>query len=190
MICQSTDNSNSVFHASRLSFLIVALWIGVMAVVVHRSYIHASGSLATDLARYGSSAQWRGVYYRGEKVGFTVSQTVPVASGEGEAAGDLELQEDGSAADVVARRAHSHEDSHDGARQSIVRAAVVRVRARSGTGPITIIGESYDGGARLSAHYGFAVSITTGGRTRSEVLRLPERPMLGLNLVRRLAERD
>ena len=59
------------------SFVIVA-WIGVMAVLVHRSYIHASGNLATDLARYGSSAQWRGVYYRGEKVGFTVSQTVPV----------------------------------------------------------------------------------------------------------------
>ena len=60
-----------------LSFLILVAWIGVMAVLVHRSYVQATGNLATDLARYGSSAQWRGVYYRGEKIGFTVSQTVP-----------------------------------------------------------------------------------------------------------------
>ena len=45
-------------------------------------------SLATDLARYGSTAQWRGVYYRGEKIGFTVSQTVPTDDG-------FELEEDG-----------------------------------------------------------------------------------------------
>src|SRR4029079_1095715 len=37
---------------------------------------------------YGTSAEWRGVYYRNEKIGFTVSQTIP--AGEG-----FELQEDG-----------------------------------------------------------------------------------------------
>ena len=31
--------------------------------------------LATDLARYGTSAQWHGIYYLGEKVCFTVNQT-------------------------------------------------------------------------------------------------------------------
>ena len=35
-----------------------------------------SASLATDLARYGPTAVWNGIYYRGEKIGFTVSQTI------------------------------------------------------------------------------------------------------------------
>src|SRR4030095_7301040 len=38
------------------------------------SYQGSARNLATDLARYGSTAQWRGVYYRGEKIRFTVSQ--------------------------------------------------------------------------------------------------------------------
>src|SRR5260221_8596695 len=71
-----------------ISFLILVVWIGVMALLVNRSYLQASPNLATDLARYGTAAQWRGVYYRGEKLGFTVSQTVPTAGG-------FELQEDG-----------------------------------------------------------------------------------------------
>ena len=60
-----------------------------MGLLVHRSYIQTSAAnLATDLARYGSTAQWRGVYYRGEKIGFTVGQIVPQDDG-------FELQEDG-----------------------------------------------------------------------------------------------
>src|SRR3989442_571544 len=60
-----------------VSLLVLVAWLAVMALVVNRSYLQASSNLATDLARYGSSATWRGVYYRGEKIGFTVSQTVP-----------------------------------------------------------------------------------------------------------------
>src|SRR5262249_6280464 len=72
-----------------LSGLILTAWAVVMTVVVQRSYLQASATnLATDLARYGSAAAWRGVYYRGEKIGFTVSQTVPEGDG-------FELQEDG-----------------------------------------------------------------------------------------------
>jgi hypothetical protein len=78
-----------------LSVLVLLAWIAVMAVLVNRSYVQATGSLATDLARYGSSAQWRGVYYRGEKLGFTVSQTVPVGEDEGGDGEGFELQEDG-----------------------------------------------------------------------------------------------
>src|ERR1041385_8245084 len=67
----------------------IVAWIVSMAVLVKRSYIDAAAAnLATDLARYGSNAEWRGVYYRGEKIGFTVSQTVPTEDG-------FELQEDG-----------------------------------------------------------------------------------------------
>ena len=61
-----------------LAFLVFAAWIVTMVTLVNRSYVQASpGNLATDLARYGSTAVWRGVYYRGEKIGFTVSQTTP-----------------------------------------------------------------------------------------------------------------
>src|SRR5256885_3599768 len=72
-----------------LSILMLLAWAAVMAALVDRSYLQASsGHLATDLARYGSAAIWRGVYYRGEKIGFTVSQTVP--NGDG-----FDLEEDG-----------------------------------------------------------------------------------------------
>src|SRR3954462_13805018 len=71
------------------SLLILVCWVAVLALVVQRSYLQASaGTLATDLGRYGSNATWRGVYYRGEKIGFTVSQTVADHDG-------FELQEDG-----------------------------------------------------------------------------------------------
>ena len=47
------------------SYLAVAAWLAVMALLLDRSYIQASSTtLATDLARYGSGAVWRGVYYR------------------------------------------------------------------------------------------------------------------------------
>src|SRR5438105_3193429 len=72
-----------------VSILILVAWTASMAVLVNRSYLRAaSPNLATDLARYGSTATWRGVYYRGDKIGFTVSQTVPTSDG-------FELQEDG-----------------------------------------------------------------------------------------------
>ena len=64
-------------------------WAAVMALLINRSYLQASSAtLATDLARYTSAAVWHGVYYRGEKIGFTVSQTLKTDDG-------FELQEDG-----------------------------------------------------------------------------------------------
>src|SRR5437660_6249241 len=72
-----------------MSVFVLIAWIVSMAALVNRTYIQASSAnLATDLARYGSQAVWRGVYYRGEKIGFTVSQTIPRGDG-------FELQEDG-----------------------------------------------------------------------------------------------
>src|SRR6186997_2301871 len=71
------------------AFLVLAAWMITMIILVNRSYLQASPTnLATDLARYGSTAVWRGVYYRGEKIGFTVSQTTKTDDG-------FELQEDG-----------------------------------------------------------------------------------------------
>src|SRR5687767_16042365 len=76
-------------HVTRpLSVLVLIAWVACMANLVNRSYLQASTNLATDLARYGPTATWRGVYYRGEKIGFTVSQTIRTDEG-------FELQEDG-----------------------------------------------------------------------------------------------
>jgi transglutaminase-like putative cysteine protease len=144
-----------------------------MAVLVHRSYFQASAAnLATDLARYGTAAQWRGVYYRGEKIGFTVSQIVATDTG-------FELQEDGRL------------------QMSLLGAttpAVIRTSARvnktfalesfdfsldPGTGPVQVKG-TLDGVT-------LTLAVTSAGRTRTEVRTLDEPPALMLSLARRLA---
>ena len=95
-----------------VSVLVVIAWIASMGILVKRSYFdEGAANLATDLARYGSNAEWRGVYYRGEKIGFTVSQTVPRDDG-------FELQEDGrlqmsllGATTAATMRTSAHVDS-------------------------------------------------------------------------------
>lgn len=159
--------------ARTLSFVILAAWIAVMALLVNRSYLHATGNLATDLARYGSSAQWRGVYYRGEKIGFTVSQTMPIDGG-------FELHEDGQL-QMALLGAHTITTLRTTARVNrAFELLSFEFALDPGTGPIRIDGVVRD----LDLH----ISITTGGRTRTDVRRLAEKPMLSLNLMRRLAE--
>jgi len=161
-----------------LSVLVLVAWVGVMAVLVDRSYVHATGNMATDLGRYGSSAQWRGVYYRGEKIGFTVSQTVPISPGEDEG---FELQEDGQL-QMALLGAHTVTTLQTKAR--VNRAFELQsfeFAMDPGTGPIKIAGVVRD----LDLH----ISIATAGGTRTEIRRLGERPVLALNLVRRLADR-
>jgi transglutaminase-like putative cysteine protease len=163
-----------------ISVLMLIAWIAVMAVLVNRSYVQATGNLATDLKRYGSAAQWRGVYYRGEKLGFTVSQTVPFENGEGQDGAGFELQEDGQL-QMALLGAHTITTLRTTAR--VNRAFELQSFDFSldpGTGPIKIGGVVRG----LDLH----ISITSGGRTRTEVRRLAERPMLSLNLVRRLAD--
>jgi transglutaminase-like putative cysteine protease len=156
-----------------LSMAVLAAWAATMAAVVNRSYLQASSTnLATDLARYGSEAQWHGVYYRGEKIGFTVSQTVPVADG-------YELQEDGRL-----------QMSLLGATTPAVVKTTARVdhafRLRSfefsldpGTGPIGVSGSITS--LRL------ALSIKSGSGERTEVRELAEVPVLTQNVSRLLA---
>ena len=65
-----------------LTWMVLVAWVVTMATLVARSYGQSSQTnLATDLARYGTTAVWRGVYYRGEKIGFTVSQTTRTDDG-------------------------------------------------------------------------------------------------------------
>ena len=156
-----------------LSCLALAAWVACMGVLLHRAYLQASpANLATDLARYGTEAEWRGVYYRGEKVGFTVGQLVPVEGG-------FELQEDGRL------------------QMSLLGAttpAAIRTTARvdqafqlqsfdfsldPGTGPLTLSGV-VDG-------LTLVVEIRSAGSVRTETRTLEEPPALMLTMARRLA---
>ncbi|HJU41236.1 MAG TPA: hypothetical protein VJ691_00420, partial [Vicinamibacterales bacterium] len=156
-----------------LAFLAVAAWVVTMGVLINRAYLQATPmNLATDLARYGSTAQWRGVYYRGEKIGFTVSQVQPTDDG-------FELQEDGRL-----------QFSLLGA----VTPAILRTTARvdrsfslqsfdfsldPGTGPMAIKGRL--DGLRLT------LEISSASGTRTETRELKEPPALMLSVGRRLA---
>jgi transglutaminase-like putative cysteine protease len=156
-----------------LAWSILAAWLVQMGVLVNRSYLQASSvSLAADLARYGTTAQWKGVYYRGEKIGFMVGQTVPRDDG-------FELQEDGRlqmtllGAASEARVSTSARVDRQFALQSFA------FSLDPGTGAIEVRGKL--DGRRLDLEI-----VTPSGR-RSETRQLPEAPALTLNLSRRLA---
>jgi len=164
-----------------LSVLVLIAWAMTIAVLVHRSYLEASpGTLATDLARYGPTAAWRGVYYRGEKIGFTVSQTTRIDDG-------FEIQEDGRLQMLLLGQ-----DT----------AATIRTTARvdtefmlrdfafsldPGTGPVVVKGrlDRVDG----PHPYRLTLAITSGGVTRTETRDLQDAPVMSLNLSRILASR-
>jgi transglutaminase superfamily protein len=156
-----------------VSILILVAWAAVMALLVRRSYLQASAAtLATDLARYGSAAVWRGVYYRGEKIGFTVSQTAPEADG-------FVLEEDGrlqmallGATTAATLRTTAHVDAGFTLR-------AFEFSLDPGTGAIEVRGRL--NGRRLT------LEVRTPTGARSEERELEEPPALSLNLSRRLA---
>ena len=155
------------------SALALVAWVVQMAVLVDRSYLQASSrNLASDLARYGGTAQWRGVYYRGDKIGFMVGETVAVADG-------FELREDGRLQMALL-----------GATTAARVRTLVRVdrefTLRSfefsldpGTGAVEVSG-AVDG-RRLD------LTIATPSGRRTESRELPEVPALSLSVPRRLA---
>jgi hypothetical protein len=163
-----------------VSGIVLLAWIGVMILLVNRSYLHASTNLATDLARYGSAATWRGVYYRGEKIGFTVSQTVP--RGEG-----FDLEEDGrlqmallGATTAATIRTTAHVD-----RNFTLRA--FEFSLDPGTGPIEIRGTIANRGSGDTERVALRITVKTASGERSEERALEAPPALSLNLSRRLA---
>jgi hypothetical protein len=158
-----------------LSLLILVAWALQMGSLLHRSYLQAASvTLAGDLARYGSSAQWKGVYYRGEKIGYAVTQTVPAGDG-------YELQEDGQiqmtllGASTAARiRTLARVDKSFALRS-------FAFSLDPGTGAVEVSGTLGDGGRRLE------LTTKTKTGTRTETRTLDEPPALSLNLSRRLA---
>ena len=158
-----------------LSLLILAAWALQMGSLLHRSYLQAASvTLAGDLSRYGSSAQWKGVYYRGEKIGYAVTQTVPAGDG-------YELQEDGQiqmtllGASTAARiRTLARVDKSFALRS-------FSFSLDPGTGAVEVSGTLGNGGRRLE------LTTKTKAGTRTETRDLDEPPALSLNLSRRLA---
>jgi transglutaminase-like putative cysteine protease len=157
-----------------LSALTLMAWVVAMAVLVVHAYGASSPSnLATDLARYGSGAVWRGVYYRGEKIGFTVSQTVATEDG-------FELEEDGRLqmsllGAISAATVHtSARVGHDFALRSF------EFKLDPGTGPVSVTGSV--NGRQLT------LSVTTRTGSHTETRELAEPPALAQNLSRKLAD--
>jgi transglutaminase-like putative cysteine protease len=152
-----------------------------MAALVNRSYLQASVNLAADLRRYGSDAQWCGVYYRGAKIGFTVRQTVPIDDG-------FELQEDGQL-EMTLLGATTAAKIRTTAR--VDNAFVLRSFEFSldpGTGPIQVRGRVERPGLDDARAWRLIIDVTSSGSgdTRTEERELAEPPMLILNLGRRL----
>ena len=160
--------------ARAISLAALAAWVVTMGVVLNRAYLQArSFNLATDLARYGSAAEWRGVYYRGEKIGFTVSQTTPTADG-------FEVQEDARlkmsllGATTAAMIRTSAKLDHEFGLQSF------DFSLDPGTGPVQVAG-------RVAGRHISLTIKTPGGGTQNEERDLAEVPVLSVNLPRRLA---
>ena len=152
---------------------IVAAWIVQTGFLLKSVAAGTGGALATDLAQYGGSARWHGVYYRGEKIGFTVEQTRETPEG-------YDLEEDGrlqmsllGATTSAKLRTVAHVDRSFGLRS-------FSFSLDPGTGPLEIAGV-LTGGTRLD------LTIRSPPGTRTETRQLPEPPLLSLNLPRRLA---
>ena len=156
-----------------LSILALLAWVATMGVMINRSYLQASSrNLATDLASYGTAAQWRGVYYRGEKIGFTVSQVQATEDG-------FELREDGRL-QFTLLGAHTFAILKTTA--NVDRSFALRnfdFSLDPGTGPMSIKGQM--AGSRMLLEIGSAAG------SRSETRQLNEAPALMLSVGRRLA---
>jgi transglutaminase-like putative cysteine protease len=142
-----------------------------MAWLVYASYLRPGAALSGDLARYGSAAHWKGVYYRGGKIGFSVSETVPDGDG-------YELREDAQLfmALLGAPSARIKTTAHVGPAFDL---RSFSFSLDPGTGPVTIEG------VLAGRHLDLAITSTSGRRT--ETRELAEAPSLSLNLPRRLA---
>jgi transglutaminase-like putative cysteine protease len=157
-----------------LSALAVVAWLLQMGALLRQSHSSAPVALAADLSQYGTSAKWSGIYYRGDKIGFSVSQTAPVDDGyEIRQDGQLQMTLLGSPA-AVRERSMVLVDRGFALRR-------FEFSLDPGTGPIQVSGR-LDG---RTLH----VTIRNSGGERTETRELPEPPILDLNLPRTLAAR-
>lgn len=157
-----------------LSVVAVVAWIAQMGVLLREAYSATPVALAADLSHYGSSAQWKGIYYRGDKIGFSVGQTTPTDDG-------YEIREDGRLQMVLLGSTTSVRMS---TLAVVDRAFALRRFEFSldpGTGPTVISGDL--DGRRLT------LRIRNSAGEREEIRELDEPPALSLNLPRVLVAR-
>ena len=155
------------------SAFVLGAWALTLGVLLSRAYVQArSMNLAADLARYGTAAEWRGVYYRGEKIGFSVSQTTPTADG-------FDVREDArlqmslfGATTPAAVTTVAHVDGGFALR-------AFEFSLDPGTGPVQV------SGTVNGRHVSLAIKTASG--TQTEERDLDEPPALSLNLPRRMA---
>ena len=170
------------------TLVVLLVWVTTMATLIQRSYLEASVNLATDLARYGSEAQWRGVYYRGAKIGFTVRQVVPTADG-------FEFQEDGQLEMTLLGASSAAKIQTTARVDDEFALRSFRFALDPGTGPVEVSGRvarTGADGARGSdpsdvEGWRLQVDFTSAGVTRLHEYDLDEPPLLALNMGRRLA---
>lgn len=155
------------------SWLAILAWLATMGLLFARTYVQArTMNLATDLARYGPAAEWRGVYYQGDKIGFTVTETTPTPDG-------FELQEDSRLQmSLLGETTPATIET----KAQLDRAFALRSFDFSldpGTGPVHVSGR-VDG-----THVSLAITTASGQQREERDLR--DVPVLSLNLPRRLA---
>ncbi len=156
-----------------LSLLTLLVWTGAMALVVRNATEQTALALTSDLAAYGERARWSGIYYRGEKIGFSVSQMT-------ERPGGFKLQEDGQMlltlmGATTASKLHTEVNVDP---QYLLQDFAFSLDP--GTGPISIKGA-------LEAPTRLAVRISSPtGSERSRTFDLKAPPVLALNLPKRL----
>jgi transglutaminase-like putative cysteine protease len=158
--------------ARAASALVLLAWATNMAVLARRAWSSSGVTLAADLAGYTPAAQWRGIYYRNEKIGFSVGQTTPVDGG-------YEMREDGRL-QMMLLGATTAVRLHGRARvDREFRLQEFSFSLDPGSGATEVSGAL--AGRRLS------LKVRTPSGERSEVRDLPEPPALALNLPRALA---
>jgi transglutaminase-like putative cysteine protease/Fe2+ transport system protein FeoA len=155
-----------------LTLLTLLVWTGAMALVVRKATEQTALALTSDLAAYGERARWSGIYYRGEKIGFSVSQMT-------ERAGGFKLQEDGQMqltlmGATTASKLHTEVNvDPQYALQDF------SFSLDPGTGPMGIRGV-------LETPTRLVIRIVSPTGERSRTFELKEPPVLSLNLPRRL----
>ena len=157
-----------------LSALVVLAWLVQMGVLLRRAFADTPLALAADLASYSGQAQWRGIYYRGDKIGFSVGQTTPNDDG-------YEIREDARLSMTLVGATTAVRMT---SRALVDRAFALRSFVFSldpGTGPTAI--EGILKGRRLE------LKVRTPSGERRETRDLVEPPALSLNLPRALAAR-
>ena len=144
-----------------------------MGFVVRKATEQTALALTSDLSAYGERARWSGIYYRGEKIGFSVSQ-VSERPGGGfklEETGQMQITLMGA---PVASKLHTEVNVDP---QYLLQD--FKFSLDPGTDPVSIAGT-------LETPTRIAITVSSTGSSRARMIELKDPPVLGLNLPKRL----